>query len=121
MSYLDESIEMVGGLQNEVYSRSELVKVSTDVNDLIEYYHYMYAMLEKQQILLTRLALMDDSNYVGVSVAIEMVADAFGRPPGMGLLDWHSAMQVEVLATLSTLTGEVMDPSLIELDIHWDV
>ena len=120
MSYLEESIEIVGELQNEVYTRSQLVKVSTDPEDLIEYYHYMYAMLEKQQILLTRLTLIDNTEYVGISMAIEMVADSFGRPPGQALQEWHIAMKEEVLASLSRLTGEPLDPSMIELDIWWD-
>lgn len=120
MSYLEESIDLVGGLQNEVYTRSQLVKVSTDVNELIEYYHYMYAMLEKQQILLTRLALIDNTEYVGISMAIEMVADSFGRPAGQCIMEWHAAMKEEVLESLSRITGERINPSDIELDISWD-
>jgi len=120
MSYLEESIDVVGGLQNEVYTRSQLVRVSTDVNELIEYYHYMYAMLEKQQILLTRLALINNTDYAGISMAIEMVADTFGRPAGQCIMEWHATMKEEVLSTLSRLTGEPIDPSNIELDIWWD-
>lgn len=120
MTYLEESLEIVTGLQEEVYSRVELVKVSTEVEDLVEYYHYLYALLEKQQILMTRLGLMNDEKYNGILLGIEMVADAFGRPASQSTLDWHIFMKEEVLATLSTLTGEPIDPSNISVDITWE-
>ena len=121
MTFLEESLEIVAGLQEEVYHRVASVNsMSVSMEDLIEYYHYLYALLEKQQILLTRLQLLNDEKINGIIQGIEMVADAFGRDPEQGLQAWHTMMKNDTISALEELTGEIIDPSNIELDIHWE-
>lgn len=121
MTFLEESLEIVAGLQEEVYHRVASVNsMSVSMEDLIEYYHYLYALLEKQQILLTRLQLLNDEKINGIIQGIEMVADAFGRDPEQGLQEWHTMMKHDTISALEDLTGEIIDPSNIELDIHWE-
>lgn len=121
MTFLEESLDMVAGLQEEVYHRVSLVRAgSVSVDELIEYYHYLYAMLEKQQILLTRLQLMKDESVEGIITGIRMVTDAFYRDPEQSLQEWHTMMKMDVLSALEDLTGEIIDPANLELDIHWE-
>jgi len=121
MTFLEESLELVASLQEEVYHRVSTVNaLSVSIDELIEYYHYFYAMLEKQQILLTRLKLMNDPNVAGIIQGIEMVADAFGRDPAQSLQSWHTMMKNDTISALEDLTGELIDPTKIELDIHWE-
>ena len=116
-----ESLDIVAGLQEEVYARVMGIRTGTaNTEDIVDYYHYLYAMLEKQQILLTRVQLMKDPSHKGILTGIELVADAFQRNAGETLQEWHTNMKTETLQALEKATGEVIDPSKIELDIWWD-
>lgn len=126
MTFLEESLDMVAGLQEEVWNRVVIIKAAQEgalqitQDDIVEYYHYLYAMLEKQQILLTRLQLMKDETVDGIITGICMIADSFGRDPEQSLHDWHTMMKNNTLSALEELTGEIIDPSNLELDIHWE-
>ena len=75
--------------------------------------------MEKQAILYTRLQLINDPDYQGLSDAIEMYVNAMGRDLE-GVVEFHRKIQQQALDALSELTGELIDPANIELDIRWE-
>ena len=87
---------------------------------LVEYYHHYYALVEKQQILWTRLKLMDKPELSGLEIAIEQVCEALGKPPSQGVEQFHTALKEEIKFSLSELTGEDLDDfDGIEVDFRW--
>ena len=126
MSYLEDSLDMVAGLQEEVYLRVVQIQAAKEGraqvshDDIVEYYHYLYALMEKQQILLTRIQLMKDETIEGIITGIQMLADSFGRDPEQDRQSWHTMMKSDTILMLEELTGELIDPSNLELDIHWE-
>lgn len=117
--FLTESVYEVEALQQECLDLSVAALVNNNPDLKIEYNHYLYALMEKQAILYTRLQLIDNPDYRGLSDAIEMYVNAMGRDEE-GVVEFHRKIQQEAVDALSELTGELIDPANIELDIRWE-
>ena len=116
--FLTESVYEVEALQQECLDLSIATMVNNDPQLAIEYNHYLYALMEKQALLYTRLQLINNPDYRGLTDAIELYINAMGRD-SEGVVEYHRRIQSEVLESLRELTGEVIDPSNIDIDITW--
>lgn len=109
-SFLAEELAKVESLQQ---SLQEMIRngdhISKDMDRLIEYTHYYYALMEYQGILYTRLKLMNDDKYIGLLMAIEMVCNALGMVEDESIETFHQNMKNECILSLEALTGESMD------------
>ena len=109
-SFLAEELAKVESLQQ---SLQEMIRngdhISKDMDKLIEYTHYYYALMEYQGILYTRLKLMNDDKYIGLLMAIEMVCNALGMVEDESIETFHQNMKNECILSLEALTGERMD------------
>lgn len=109
-SFLAEELAKVESLQQ---SLQEMIRngdhISKDMDKLIEYTHYYYALMEYQGILYTRLKLMNDDKYIGLLMAIEMVCNALGMVEDESIETFHQNMKNECILSLEALTGESMD------------
>ena len=117
--FLTESVYEVEALQQECLDLSVATLVNNDPDLKIEYNHYLYALMEKQALLYTRLQLINNPDYRGLSDAIELYVNAMGRDRE-GVVEFHRKIQQEAIDSLSELTGELIDPTKIELDIRWE-
>ena len=119
--YLLEEIRQVEYLQQFV--TGEMwgdLPTEKDSEHLEEYYHHFYALMEKQQVLWTRLKLMGRESLYGILIAIEEVCDALGKPPSMSVEAFHKATREEIKKSLSELTGEDLDNyDGIDVDFRW--
>jgi len=87
---------------------------------LIEYFHNFYALMEYQAILYTRLKLMGDKDLNSILDAIIIICDVLGRCPEESVIEFHSNMKEECKAALSDLTGTDMDSyEGIDVDFKW--
>ena len=119
--FLVEEIKQVEYLQTAVMEMTWGASQSTDTKYLVEYYHHYYALVEKQQILWTRLKLMANPDLIGLEIAIQEVCDALGKPPSQGVEEFHMILKEEIKFSLSELTGEDLeDFDGIEVDFRWD-
>ena len=119
--FLGEELSKVESLQQ---SLQEMIAngdhISNDVDRLIEYTHYYYALMDYQGVLWTRLKLMKDDRYEGLLLAIEMVCDALGREESETVEDFHRNMKRECILCLEEVTGEKMDDyDGIDVDFRW--
>ena len=109
-SFLAEELAKVESLQQ---SLQEMIRngdhISKDMDKLIEYTPYYYALMEYQGILYTRLKLMNDDKYIGLLMAIEMVCNALGMVEDESIETFHQNMKNECILSLEALTGESMD------------
>ena len=120
-SFLAEELEKVESLQQ---SLQEMIRngdhISKDMDKLIEYTHYYYALMDYQGVLWTRLKLMNEEKYIGLLMAIEMVCNALGREDEESIEEFHANMKKECILCLEELTGESMDDyDGIEVDFRW--
>ena len=121
-SILEEEMRQVEWLQQAVIDHiaDKDLQNTDDVNDILEYYHLMYALMEKQGVLYTRLLLMKDPKLVGLVSAIEEVCDKLGKPDEMDYQEYHLNMQDDIKVALSSMTGEDMDDyDGIDVDFRW--
>lgn len=117
---LTESVYQVEALQQECLDLSIASMATNSIDLIIEYNHYLYALMEKQDILYSRLKLMNDETYQGLVDAIEQYTTAMGRREDQTVAEFHNQVKGEALNDLSQLTGEPIDPENIELDVHWE-
>jgi len=105
------AIDIVRDLEREIYSDA----------DLIEYYHTMYALLEKQQNLYNRLVLIDDPNLYGILLAINEMCVKFGLKKDEDINNYHVRAKNEMKKSICALTGENLDDyDEIVIDFNWE-
>jgi len=123
MSFLDSEF-----VQKEIeecnYLRelsTELEKVATETQNeeiAIEYYHVLYGLLSKQEIIYTRLALLGDEDKQAFElkqkIQVEMIQQ--GMPSYQSVIQYLEDKKDEVKRQLKALTGEDVE----EIDIIFD-
>ena len=120
-SILEEELLQVEWLQQSVIDIvNKDLQNTDDANDILEYYHLMFALMEKQGVLYTRLLLMKDPRLSGLVSSIEEFCDKLGKPDDMDYREYHLNMQEDVKQALSSLTGEDLDNyEGIDVDFRW--
>ena len=111
MSYLDEpfiskELAEIEFLQQRTINQHIFSEESFDLDKTIEYLHTLYALLDKQHVVVTRLSLTDDAEALLLKERLEDAAEIMGKPPGMPLSQFFTEMKEEVKAELRDLTGE---------------
>lgn len=120
MDFLFDEMQQVEYLQQAVIEKMWDSTQSGEAKYVIDYYHHFYALMEKQQILWTRLKLMNREGLDGLLVAIEEICDALGKPSTMSVEEFHSKCRDEIKQSLSVLTGEDLDNyEGIDVDFQW--
>ena len=123
MSFLDSDI-VRREIDECAYLRelsTELEKVATETqNDeiAIEYYHVLYGLLNKQEIIYTRLALLgvDDEQAFELKQKIQVEMVQQGMPSYQSVIQYLEDKKDEVKRQLKSLTGEEVE----EIDIIFD-
>ena len=123
MSFLDSDI-VRREIDECAYLRelsTELEKVATETqNDevAIEYYHVLYGLLNKQEIIYTRLALMGDEDQQAFELKQKIQAEMIqqGMPPYQNVIMYLEDKKDEVKRQLKSLTGEDVE----DIDIVFD-
>lgn len=120
-SILEEELLQVEWLQQAVIDVvGKDLKNTDDANDILEYYHLLFALMDKQGVLYTRLLLMKDPRLSGLVSSIEEFCDKLGKPDEMDYQEYHLNMQEDVKQALSSLTGEDLDNyEGIDVDFRW--
>lgn len=123
MSFLDSDI-VRQEIDECAYLRdlsTELEKVATETQNneiAIEYYHVLYGLLNKQEIIYTRLALLSDEDEQALElkqkIQVEMVNQ--GMPSYQSVIQYLEDKKDEVKRQLKALTGEDVE----EIDIIFD-
>lgn len=123
MSFLDSDI-VRREIDECAYLRelsTELEKVATETQNeeiAIEYYHVLYGLLSKQEIIYTRLALLgeDDEQAFELKQKIQVEMVQQGMPSYQPVIQYLEDKKDEVKRQLKSLTGEEVE----EIDIIFD-
>ena len=123
MSFLDSDI-VRREIDECAYLRelsTELEKVATETqNDeiAIEYYHVLYGLLSKQEIIYTRLALLgeDDEQAFELKQKIQAEMIQQGMPPYQNVIMYLEEKKEQIKKELETLTGE----EVLDIDVSFD-
>jgi len=124
---LAESMLQVEFLQQELLDRIEEIEALEDIysspngdSDLVEYYHLMYALLDKQENLYARLMLINDKSLEGIEITIRQFCERLGILPMESISDYHYRAKVNVKRSLEQLTGENLDDyDGIDVKFNW--
>ena len=108
-SQLQRSMEEVEVLQTILYDKMEDASQTSDPDVQIDYYHTYYALMEKQQILFTRLRLMKLEELNGIELAIDEYCNALGKVKEESIIEFHLRCKEEAKDALFNLTGENLD------------
>ena len=123
MSFLDSDI-----VRREIDECAYLRELSTELENVatetqneeiaIEYYHVLYALLSKQEIIFTRLALLgeDDAQAYELKQKIQVEMIQQGMQSWQPVVGFLEDKKNEIKKQLKELTGEDVD----EIDIILD-
>jgi hypothetical protein len=123
MSFLDSEF-----VQKEIdectYLRelsNELEQVATETQNeeiAIEYYHVLYGLLNKQEIIYTRLSLLGENDKQALEIKQKIQAEMIqqGMPSYQPVIRYLEDKKDEVKRQLKALTGEDVE----EIDIIFD-
>lgn len=118
MSFLDSDI-----VRQEIeecnYLRElseELEKVAMETQDesiAVEYYHTLYALMDKQEIIYTRISLLqDDETAVSLKQKIIQEMITHGMPAYKNVIAYLEETKKEIKNQLIALTGDDLDTTM---------
>ena len=107
--FIDKEITEMMKLQDIVSELQRRLMREDDYDLLIEYNHCLYALVEKQQVIYTRMKLSDDPKMEHARKAIEAITLMTGRSPEEPLDLFFMEMKDEIRQLLDNLSGETVD------------
>ena len=84
-----------------------------DADTIIEYFHTLYALVEKQHVVYTRLSLSKDPEAMELAEGIKMTSKMLGMRSDMNVFDFYGAMKNDIKQHLKLL-GQDLDSPLDE-------
>lgn len=107
--FIDKEINEMMNLQFEVTKLQDCLGESDDTNTLIEYNHLLYALVEKQHVIYTRMKYSSDPEIMAIKSGIEAVTLMTGREANEPMDVFFSEMKEEIKDFLGHLTGESLE------------
>ena len=107
--FLEDSVFRVEKLQEIVFHMINNGVEGDPKEAMLEYFHTMYALLNAQGQLYTRLQLMSDDRYDGILSAITEVTDTLGRKGDQSVMEYHYLAKKLCLSKISEITGESVE------------
>lgn len=107
--FLSRAFEEADFLRNRILKLQRNVEANEDPIAEAELLHTIYAMIEKEQLIFTRLKLIgSESANQQIECLDGMKAKAM-MPVDMDLLEFYIAVKFEIKKVLTDITGEVFD------------
>ena len=107
--FIDKEIDEMMSLQFEVTKLQDCLGESDNTDTLIEYNHLLYALVEKQHVIYTRMKYSSDPEIMTIRSGIEAITLMTGREPNEPMDVFFSDMKEEIKDFLEHLTGENLD------------
>tara|TARA_R110001592_G_scaffold235813_3_gene493960 strand:- start:484 stop:852 length:369 start_codon:yes stop_codon:yes gene_type:complete len=107
--FLSRALEEADYLRSRILNLQQTVEDRSDPIAEAELLHTIYAMIEKEQLIYTRLLLMDTAQAQQQIECLDGMKAKSLMPVDMGLLDFYIAVKHEIKQILSDVTGEVFD------------
>jgi len=119
--FMQAEIEQVAYLQTYVWQSMSYGVDGGPPDAMIEYFHHLYALMEKQSILYTRLVLMDDRDLDEIRNAIVEFCETLGKTEYETIIQFHFRIKEEIKTNLFGLTGnDPNDFEGIDVEFKWE-
>ena len=116
--FINEEIHQIDFLRDLVKGLEEAVQKTNNIDLAVEYWHAMYALVEKQHVVYTRLMYTDDPEAMMLKKNLEDTARELNnstKPVNMS--QYYSTMKTDIKGFIHGLTGEELDLANIDFEI----
>ena len=116
--FINEEIHQIDFLRDLVKGLEEAVQKTNNIDLAVEYWHAMYALVEKQHVVYTRLMYTDDPEALLLKKNLEDTARELNnstKPVNMS--QYYTTMKADIKGFIHGLTGEELDLANIDFEI----
>ena len=116
--FINEEINQIDFLRDLVKGLEEAVQKTNNIDLAVEYWHAMYALVEKQHVVYTRLMYTDDPEALMLKKNLEDTARELNnstKPVNMS--QYYTTMKADIKGFIHGLTGEELDLANIDFEI----
>ena len=101
--FIQQEVEEMQFLQSLVSAMADEAEMTDSVEYLIEYYHTLYALLDKQHVIYTRLSLTDDMEATIMATQLSEEANRIGKEPNISMSQFYSQSKKDIQHELELL------------------
>lgn len=116
--FINEEIHQIDFLRDLVKGLEEAVQKTNNIDLAVEYWHAMYALVDKQHVVYTRLMYTDDPEALMLKKNLEDTARELNnstKPVNMS--QYYATMKGDIKGFIHGLTGEELDIANIDFEI----
>ena len=116
--FINEEIQQIDFLRDLVRGLEEAVQKTNNIDLAVEYWHAMYALVDKQHVVYTRLMYTDDPEALMLKKNLEDTARELNnstKPVNMS--QYYATMKGDIKGFIHGLTGEELDLANIDFEI----
>ena len=116
--FINEEIHQIDFLRDLVSGLEEAVQKTNNIELAVEYWHAMYALVDKQHVVYTRLMYTDDPEALMLKKNLEDTARELNnstKPVNMS--QYYTTMKGDIKGFIHGLTGEELDLANIDFEI----
>ena len=116
--FINEEIHQIDFLRDLVKGLEEAVQKTNNIDLAVEYWHAMYALVDKQHVVYTRLMYTDDPEALMLKKNLEETARELNnstKPVNMS--QYYATMKGDIKGFIHGLTGEELDIANIDFEI----
>ena len=116
--FINEEIQQIDFLRDLVRGLEEAVQKTNNIDLAVEYWHAMYALVDKQHVVYTRLMYTDDPEALMLKKNLEDTARELNnstKPVNMS--QYYATMKADIKGFIHGLTGEELDIANIDFEI----
>ena len=116
--FINEEIQQIDFLRDLVRGLEEAVQKTNNIELAVEYWHAMYALVDKQHVVYTRLMYTDDPEALMLKKNLEDTARELNnstKPVNMS--QYYATMKGDIKGFIHGLTGEELDLANIDFEI----
>lgn len=117
--FINEEIQQIEFLRDLVNGLEDTIRVTQNEELVVEYWHAMYALVDKQHVVYTRLMYTDDPEALILKKNLEDVArETNSSLSPINMPQYYSIMKTDIKGFIQGLTGEdLSDYEGIDIDI----
>lgn len=108
-TFISKEMKEIEYLRNLVIGLEETIDTLPNEELVVEYWHAMYALVEKQHVVYTRLMYTDDPDALLLKKNLEDVArqltDTYSTRP-INMPEYYKNMKIDIKGFIQGITGE---------------
>ena len=116
--FINEEIQQIDFLRDLVRGLVEAVQKTNNIELAVEYWHAMYALVDKQHVVYTRLMYTDDPEALMLKKNLEDTARELNNSTKpVNMPQYYATMKGDIKGFIHGLTGEELDIANVDFEI----